>query len=168
MFVFKALKLTLHIKYILHICMYHTQRWKIYTWMRAIAACISRLSVTVSISLVPPTECKCCAYCIHCAYWDFPYNRGIFHICRVFENHFNVRYATPVSFDQNCLHLIFYDTLEVNHSPVNRRNCQIYLSMHAKILKEKTTLLKTCAPQIWLCLFMFRPITLFTVTNANS
>ena len=32
--------------------------------------------------------------------------------------------------------------------------------MHAKILQKNTILLKTCGPQIWLCLFMFRPITL--------
>jgi len=47
----------------------------------------------------------------------------------------------------------------VKHILGNARNGQVKVSMHVKILKKKW-MCCMCGPQIWLCLFTFRPIAL--------
>jgi len=47
------------------------------------------------------------------------------------------------------------------------RNCQIQLSMQVKVLQEKTSL-NNSGQQIWLWLFMFRPITLKQLNSLTS
>jgi len=61
--------------------------------------------------------------------------------------------AMPVSFDQNCLHLTYYHTLEVNPTPINMNNCHIQLFRHVKILQKKMTLLIKSGLQIWLFIY---------------
>ena len=66
--------------------------------------------------------------------------------------------ALPLSFDQNCLHLIFNNTSAVKPSKYNYPCMLKYY--------RKTTLLKQYGPQIWLCLF--NPITLKQLNNSTS
>ena len=73
----------------------------------------------------------------------------------------------PVSFDQNCLHLTFQPYL----------SSASYSCKHAKLpnivihecgYSRKTTLLEICGPLIWVCLFMFRPFTLNSLTLIDT
>ena len=63
----------------------------------------------------------------------------------------------PVALGQNYLHLTFNRIKAMKPTPVNMRNCQIWLSMHIKYYR-KMNLLKVRGPQILLCLYAFRPI----------
>ena len=63
----------------------------------------------------------------------------------------------PVSFDQNCLHL-----LETFLKP-SKYNYPCMLKYY-----RNTTLLKQCGPQIWLYLFMFQLIKLKQLNNSTS
>jgi len=63
----------------------------------------------------------------------------------------------PVSFDNNCSHINFSHTSALNPTPLKMRTCKMQFSVHVKILQNK-----------WLCLFMFRPITLKELNSLIS
>jgi len=59
---------------------------------------------------------------------------------------------------QNCLHLTFSPHLNSETYSRKYEKMPNVLFMHVKILQKRINLLKMCGPQIWLCLFTFRPI----------
>jgi len=73
-----------------------------------------------------------------------------------------------VSFAQICLHLTFYPCLSSQSYSSKYEKLPNVLTMHASILQKKTTLSKMCGPQIWLCLFVFQPITLKQLNSSTS
>ena len=63
----------------------------------------------------------------------------------------------PVSFDQTCLYLTF--EIYLSSDSYSRKHENVQTKIHVTILQEKDFSEKLC-PEIWLCLFIFRPITL--------
>ena len=61
---------------------------------------------------------------------------------------------------QNCLHLTFEQYLSSETYSRNYEKLQNIVFLACKNITEKKHLLKMSGPQIWLCLFTFRPIAL--------
>jgi len=59
---------------------------------------------------------------------------------------------------QNCLHLTFEQYLSSETYSSKYEKLPNIVILACKIITEKMHLLKKSGPQIWLCLFTFRPI----------